>query len=90
MAGQSIPVRQILTAMMKYNDRAATNNKQRIYIFRMIAQECYPHLVKEADGVARKTRRRSTLIIQSMISIVSLVEISKGKIGKAGLMCNSA
>jgi len=90
MAGQSIPVKQILTAMMKYNDRAAKNNKQRLYIFRTIAQECCPHLAKEADGISRRKRRRSTLIIQNMISSVSLVEISKGKIGKVGLMCNSA
>jgi hypothetical protein len=34
---------------MKYNERAAKDNKQRIYISRTIAQEFAPHPAKEAD-----------------------------------------
>jgi hypothetical protein len=45
----SIEVGQIVTAMMKYNERAAKDNKQRIYISRTIAQEFAPHPAKEAD-----------------------------------------
>jgi ribosomal protein S13 len=48
-AEESFDVGQIVEALMKYNDRAAKENKQRIYISRTIAQEFAPHPVKEAD-----------------------------------------
>jgi hypothetical protein len=56
-AEQSIPVEQIVTAMMKYNDRAAKSNKQRIYISRTIAQEFAPHSAKEADEYFKENKK---------------------------------
>jgi predicted RND superfamily exporter protein len=53
----SISVEQIVTAMMKYNDRAAKSNKQRIYISRTIAQEFAPHSVKEADEYFKENKK---------------------------------
>jgi hypothetical protein len=55
--GESIPVKQIVTAMMKYNDRAAKSNKQRIYISRTIAQEFAPHSAKEADEYFKENKK---------------------------------
>jgi hypothetical protein len=54
---ESIPVKQIVTAMMKYNDRAAKSNKQRIYISRTIAQEFALHSVKEADEYFKENKK---------------------------------
>jgi hypothetical protein len=56
-AEDSIPVEQIVTAMMKYNDRAAKSNKQRIYISRTIAQEFAPHSAKEADEYFKENKK---------------------------------
>jgi hypothetical protein len=56
-AEESIPVEQIVTAMMKYNDRAAKSNKQRIYISRTIAQEFAPHSTKEADEYFKENKK---------------------------------
>jgi hypothetical protein len=56
-AEESIPVEQIVTAMMKYNDRAAKSNKQRIYISRTIAQEFAPHSAKEADEYFKANKK---------------------------------
>jgi cytochrome c551/c552 len=53
----SISVEQIVTAMMKYNDRAAKSNKQRIYISRTIAQEFAPHSAKEADEYFKENKK---------------------------------
>jgi hypothetical protein len=53
----SIAVEQIVTAMMKYNDRAAKSNKQRIYISRTIAQEFAPHSAKEADEYFKENKK---------------------------------
>jgi hypothetical protein len=55
--GESISVKQIVTAMMKYNDRAAKSNKQRIYISRTIAQEFAPHSAKEADEYFKENKK---------------------------------
>jgi hypothetical protein len=55
--GESIPVKQIVTAIMKYNDRAAKSNKQRIYISRTIAQEFAPHSAKEADEYFKENKK---------------------------------
>jgi hypothetical protein len=54
---ESIEVGQIVEAMMKYNDRAAKENKQRIYISRTIAQEVAPHPIKEADDYFRAHKK---------------------------------
>jgi hypothetical protein len=54
---ESIEVGQIVEAMMKYNDRAAKENKQRIYISRTIAQEVAPHSIKEADDYFRAHKK---------------------------------
>jgi hypothetical protein len=43
--------------MMKYNDRAAKSNKQRIYISRTIAQEFAPHSAKEADEYFKENKK---------------------------------
>jgi hypothetical protein len=56
-AEDSIAVEQIVTAMMKYNDRAAKSNKQRIYISRTIAQEFAPHSAKEADEYFKENKK---------------------------------
>jgi hypothetical protein len=56
-AEDSIAVEQIVTAMMKYNDRAAKSNKQRIYISRTIAQEFAPHSAKEADAYFKENKK---------------------------------
>jgi ribosomal protein S13 len=56
-AEESVPVEQIVTAMMKYNDRAAKSNKQRIYISRTIAQEFAPHSAKEADEYFKENKK---------------------------------
>jgi predicted transcriptional regulator len=56
-AEEAIPVEQIVTAMMKYNDRAAKSNKQRIYISRTIAQEFAPHPAKEADEYFKANKK---------------------------------
>jgi hypothetical protein len=56
-ADESIEVSQIVEAMMKYNDRAAKENKQRIYISRTIAQEFAPHSVKEADEYFKANKK---------------------------------
>jgi hypothetical protein len=56
-AEESIPVEQIVTAIMKYNDRAAKSNKQRIYISRTIAQEFAPHSAKEADEYFKENKK---------------------------------
>jgi hypothetical protein len=53
----SITVEQIVTAMMKYNDRAAKDGKQRIYISRTIAQEFAPHSAKEADDYFKENKK---------------------------------
>jgi cytochrome c551/c552 len=52
-----VEVSQIVEAMMKYNDRAAKENKQRIYISRTIAQELAPHSVKEADEFFKANKK---------------------------------
>jgi hypothetical protein len=56
-AEDSIAVEQIVTAMMKYNDRAAKSNKPRIYISRTIAQEFAPHSAKEADEYFKENKK---------------------------------
>jgi hypothetical protein len=53
----SVSVDQIVTAMMKYNDRAVKSNKQRIYISRTIAQEFSPHSAKEADEYFKENKK---------------------------------
>jgi predicted transcriptional regulator len=53
----AVSVEQIVTAMMKYNDRAAKSNKQRIYISRTIAQEFAPHSAKEADEYFKENKK---------------------------------
>jgi hypothetical protein len=54
---ESIQVEQIVTAMMKYNDRAAKSNKPRIYVSRTIAQEFAPHSAKEADEYFKENKK---------------------------------
>jgi hypothetical protein len=44
-----IQVAQIVSAIMKYNDRAAKEGTQRIYISRAIAQDVAHHSLKEID-----------------------------------------
>jgi hypothetical protein len=56
-AEDSIPVEQIVSAMMKHNDRAAKSNKQRIYISRTIAQEFASHSAKEADEYFKENKK---------------------------------
>jgi hypothetical protein len=56
-AEDSIPVEQIVTAIMKYNARAAKSNKPRIYISRTIAQEFAPHSAKEADEYFKENKK---------------------------------
>jgi trans-2-enoyl-CoA reductase len=46
-----------MTAMMKYNDRAAKSNEQRIYISRAIAQEFSSHSAKEADEYFKENKK---------------------------------
>jgi hypothetical protein len=53
----SISIEQIVTAIMKYNDRAAKSNKPRIYISRTIAQEFAPHSAKEADAYFKENKK---------------------------------
>jgi hypothetical protein len=50
-------VKQIVTAMMKHNERTAKSNKQRIYISRTIAQEFSPHSAKEADEYFKENKK---------------------------------
>jgi hypothetical protein len=46
---QTLQVGEIVSAIMKYNDRAAKEGKQRIYISRSIAQDVVHHSLKELD-----------------------------------------
>jgi cytochrome c551/c552 len=53
-----LQVGEIVNAIMKYNDRAAKENKQRIYISRAIVQDVAHHTLKEIDeyfGAHKKT-----------------------------------
>jgi hypothetical protein len=45
----TLQVGEIVSAIMKYNDRAAKEGKQRIYISRSIAQDVAHHSLKELD-----------------------------------------
>jgi hypothetical protein len=45
----TLEVGEIVTAIMKYNDRAAKEGKQRIYISRTIVQDVAHHSLKELD-----------------------------------------
>jgi hypothetical protein len=54
---RSLEVGQIVTAIMKYNDRAAKDDQQRIYISRAIAQELSPHSVQEADDYFQENKK---------------------------------
>jgi hypothetical protein len=46
---RTLELGEIVTAIMKYNDRAAKEGKQRIYISRAIAQDVAHHTLKEID-----------------------------------------
>jgi hypothetical protein len=46
---QTLGLAEIVSAIMKYNDRAAKEGKQRIYISRAIAQDVANHTLKEID-----------------------------------------
>jgi ribosomal protein S13 len=54
---QSLEVGQIVAAIMKYNDRAAKDDQQRIYISRAIAQEFSPHSVQDADDYFKENKK---------------------------------
>jgi ribosomal protein S13 len=54
---RSLEVGQIVAAIMKYNDRAAKDDQQRIYISRAIAQELAPHPTQEADEYFKKNKK---------------------------------
>jgi cytochrome c551/c552 len=56
-AEQALQVKEIVTAVMKYNDRAAREGKQRIYISKAIAQELGHHPLKEIDEYFRGNRK---------------------------------
>jgi hypothetical protein len=56
-AEQALQVKEIVAAVMKYNDRAAREGKQRIYISKAIAQELGHHPLKEIDEYFRGNRK---------------------------------